>query len=101
MLQAAHDRAHEWLSKSEEQEILLRLNAAAAKLASSIRGELNADQATEVLIGKPGDLQRRRLDTEREMIRQALAQANGSVTHAARLFKPELSGTNLHYSLQT
>ena len=84
-VQAAYDRAHEWLSKSEEQEIILRLNEAAGKLASSIRGELSAEQATEVLLSKPSDLTQGRLDAEREMIRGALAQANGSVTHAARL----------------
>jgi tetratricopeptide (TPR) repeat protein len=91
-LQAAYDRAHEWLSKSEEQEILLRLSDAARKLASSVRGELSPEQATEVLLTKPGDLSQGRLDAEREMIRQALAQANGSVTHAARLLNLSYQG---------
>lgn len=85
VLQAAYDRAREWLSKSEEQEILLRLNEAASKLASSVRGELSAEQATEVLLSKPSDLQQAMLETEREMIRQALVRTNGSVTHAAQL----------------
>lgn len=84
-LQAAHDRAREWLSKSEEQEILVRLNNAAGKLVSSMRGELSAEQATEILLIKPGDLQQRLLQVEGETIRHALAQANGSVTHAASL----------------
>ncbi len=92
MLQAAYDRAREWLSKSEEQEILLRLNEAAGKLASSLRGELNAEQASEVLLSKPRDLQRKMLETERAMIRQALAQANGSVTHAASLLGMSYQG---------
>ena len=82
-LQAAYDRAHEWLSKSGKKEILTRLNEAAGKLASSVRGELSAEKATEILLTKPGCLQERVLDVEREMIKQALAQANGSVTHAA------------------
>jgi tetratricopeptide (TPR) repeat protein len=98
MLQAAYDRAREWLSKSEEQEILFRLSEAAGKLASSVRGELSAEQASEVLLSKPGDLQQGRLDTERDMIRQALAQANGSVTHAARLLG--LSYQGLSYIIQ-
>ena len=92
MLQAAYDRAREWLSKSEEQEILLRLNEAAGKLASSVRGELSAEQATEALLSKPKDLQQGVLDTEREMIRQALIKANGSVTHAARLLNMSYQG---------
>lgn len=98
-LQAAYDRAREWLSKSEEQEILLRLNEAAGKLASSVRGELSAEQATEVLLSKPSDLTQVRLDTEREMISQALAKANGSVTHAARLLS--LSYQGLSYIIQS
>jgi transcriptional regulator with GAF, ATPase, and Fis domain len=89
MLQAAYDRAREWLSKSEEKEILRRLNEAAVKFASSVRGELSgvlsAEQATEALLNKPQALQQKMMETEREMIRQALAQANGSITHAARL----------------
>jgi len=98
-LQAAYDRALEWLSKSEEQEILLRLSEAAVKLASSVRGELNAEQASEVLLSKPADLTKGRLDTEREMIRKALAQANGSVTHAAPLLS--LSYQALAYIIQS
>ncbi len=82
-MQAAYDRAHEWLSKSGNKEILFRLNEAAGKLASSVRGELSAEQATEIILSKPGSLQDRVLNVEREMITQALAQANGSVTHAA------------------
>lgn len=84
-LQAAYDRAREWLSKSEEREILLRLSAAAGKLASCVRGELSAEQATEVILSKPTALQQRMRDTEREVISQALAQANGRITHAAKL----------------
>jgi len=99
MLQAAYDRAREWLSKSEEQEILLRLNEAAGKLASSVRGELSAEEATEVLLSKPSDLQQVRLDTEREMIKQALARANGSITHAARSLR--LSYQGLAYIMQS
>jgi tetratricopeptide (TPR) repeat protein len=91
-LQAAYDRAYEWLSKSEEQETLLRLSEAAGKLASSVRGELSAEQATEVILTKPSDLSQARVDTEREMIRQALAQADGSVTHAARLLNLSYQG---------
>jgi tetratricopeptide (TPR) repeat protein len=82
-MQAAYDRAHEWLSRSGTKEILFRLNEAAGKLASSVRGELSAEKATEILLRKSGCLQERVLDVEREMIKQALAQANGSITHAA------------------
>ena len=84
-MQAAYDRAREWLSKSEEGETLRRLSEAAAKLASSVRGELSAEQATEALLNKPRALQNKLLETERSMISLALAQANGSITQASRL----------------
>jgi tetratricopeptide (TPR) repeat protein len=99
MLQAAYDRAREWLSKSEEQEILLRLNEAAGKLASSVRGELSPERATELLLSKPSDLQQKVLDVERDTIRQALKQANGSVTHAATLLGMSYQG--LGYIIQS
>ena len=99
MLQAAYDRAREWLSKSEEQEILFRLTEAAGKLASSVRGELGAEQASAVLLSNSSDLQQRMLETERQTIRQALAQANGSVTQAARVLG--LSYQGLCYIIET
>ncbi len=82
-LQAAYERAREWLSDSQSQEILSRLNTAAGKFVSSVR--LSAEDATEILLTKGVDFQTGILDAERDMIRKALAQANGSVTHAAIL----------------
>lgn len=84
-LQAAYNRAREWLSSSQSHEILLRLSEAAAKMASSVHGELTAEEATGILLTRPCDLQDRMLKYERSLIKQALAQANGSVTHAASL----------------
>lgn len=90
-LQAAYSRAHEWLSKSEEQEILLRLSGAAGKLVSAVlsdeTGALSAEQATEILLSlsQPCDLQKEMLKYEGQVIRQALTKANGSLTRAAAM----------------
>jgi tetratricopeptide (TPR) repeat protein len=97
-LQAAYERAREWLADSQSQEILSRLNAAAGKFVSSVRA-LSAEDATEILLSQNCDLQQRLLETERETIRQALAQANGGVTRAARLLGMTYQG--LAYVIQS
>ncbi len=84
-LQAAYERAREWLADSQSKEILSRLNTAAGKFVSSVRSELSADDATEILLTEGFDFEQKLLETEREMIGKALAQTNGRVTHAARL----------------
>lgn len=84
-LQAAYQQAREWLSSSQSQDIKLRLGDAAGKVAASVPRELSSAEATEILLIKPGDLQQIVSDVERETIRRALVQANGSVTHAASL----------------
>lgn len=80
-LAAAYRQAREWLSNAQDQEIKLRLGDAAGKLATSVSSE----EATAILLTKPCDLQEKMLKYEGAMIKQALAQANGSVTHAASL----------------
>jgi tetratricopeptide (TPR) repeat protein len=94
-LHAAYQQAREWLSDSQSQEVLLRLNDAAGKLATSLRGELSGEEATEILLTKACDLQDRVLKFEGTLIKQALAQTNGSVTRAAALLN--LSHQGLAY----
>jgi tetratricopeptide (TPR) repeat protein len=89
-LQAAYERAREWLSHSQSNEVLSRLNQAAGKFVSSVR--LSPEDATKILLTKGCAFQEGIQDAEREMIRQALAQANGSVTHAARLLRLSYQG---------
>ena len=84
-LQAAYQQAREWLADSQSLEVLSRLNAAAGKLAASVRRELSRDEAVHILLTKPCDLDQKLLEYEHELIKQALAQADGSVTHAAPL----------------
>jgi tetratricopeptide (TPR) repeat protein len=98
-LQAAYQQARDWLSTSQSQEVKLRLGDAAGKVAASVPGELSSEEATEMLLTKPGALQERKLTYERAMIKQALAEANGSVTHAASLLG--LSYQGLCYIIET
>jgi tetratricopeptide (TPR) repeat protein len=84
-LYAAYDRASEWLAKSQSQDILLRLNATARKVFANIRGELKPEVATETVFNTPCTFPLEVLKFEAGLIGQALAQANGSVTHAAHL----------------
>lgn len=98
-LHAAYQQAREWLVGSQDQDVLLRLNDAAGKLATILRGELSTEEATEILLTKACDLQDRMLKYERTLIRQALAQANGRVTHAASLLGMSYQG--LSYIIET
>ncbi len=84
-LQAAYQQAREWLADSQSREVLSRLSAASGKLAHSLRREMSRDEAVEVLLTKPLDLDQRLLKCEHETIKQALAQTDGSIVHAAPL----------------
>jgi transcriptional regulator with GAF, ATPase, and Fis domain len=92
ILYPAFDRASEWLAKSQGEDLLLRLNAAARKVFTIMRGELKAEEATEAVFNKPCNLQSEVLKFEGSLIRQALAQANGSVTRAAKLLSLSYQG---------
>jgi tetratricopeptide (TPR) repeat protein len=98
-LQAAYQQAREWLAGSQSQDMLLRVNDAAGKLATSLRGTLSGDEATEILLTKGFDFQGTMLAYERSMIKQALAQTNGRITHAASLLRLTYQG--LAYIIET
>jgi len=87
-LYVAYDRASDWLSKSQSQDILLRVNAAARKVIIRSRGELGGEESAaedpiEALFNKPVDLQSEVLKFEGRVIQRALGKANGSLTRAA------------------
>ncbi len=84
-LQAAYQQAREWLTDSQSREVLSRLSAAGGKLADSLCREMSRDDAVDMLLPKPLDLDQRLLECEHETIKQALAQTDGSVVHAAPL----------------
>ncbi len=64
-LQAAYQQARDWLSTSQSPEIKLRLGDAAGKFAASVHGELTSDEATEVLLTKPGRLAGKDIEVRR------------------------------------
>ena len=108
-LYAAYDRASEWLAKSQSQDLLLRVNAAARKVISKLHGEAggepaaaeeaNAEGSNEVLLNKPCDLQQEVWKFEGGLIREALAKASGSLTRAAALLS--MSYQALAYILES
>jgi len=91
-LQAAYQQAYEWLADSQSLDVLSRLNAAAKKLAASVRKELSRDEAVDVLLYKPLDLDQRLLECEHDTIKQALIQSDGKVSHAAKLVGKSYQG---------
>ncbi len=91
-LQAAYQQAREWLADSQSREVLSRLSAAGGKLADSLCKEMSRDEAVDVLLPKPLDLDQRLLECEHETIKQALEQTDGSVVHAAPLIGRSYQG---------
>jgi hypothetical protein len=93
-----YDRATEWLAKSQSQEVFLRVVAASKKIRVKVRGELNAEDATETILNTTRDLQQEMLKHEGMMIKEALTRADGSLTRAASLLT--LSYQALAYILE-
>lgn len=99
VLHAAYQQAHEWLADSQSQQLLTRVNDAARKLASSVGGKLNREDAIDVLLRKPGTLESKVLEYENALIKRALIESNGAVTHAATLLGTTYQG--LAYIIET
>ena len=85
MLQAAYRQAREWLANSQSPDIKLRLADVAARVVASINTDMSADEATEILLTEPGGLRAQLEKHERVVIKRALAEVGGRVTHAASL----------------
>jgi tetratricopeptide (TPR) repeat protein len=120
-LYAAYDRASDWLAKSQSQDLLVRVNAAARKVFSNLQGELRggqnestgqpafvtdgdialatSEETFEALLNKPCHLPTEVLKFEGGLIRRALAKANGSLTRAAALLS--MSYQALAYILES
>ena len=84
-LQAGYRQAREWLANSQSPDIKLRLADVAGRVVASIQTELSTDEATEILLTEPGGLRAQLEKHERVVIKRALAEVNGRVTHAASL----------------
>ena len=83
MLAGAYEQAAEWLMGTQSHVLLLRFKAAGNKLAARLRTDVNTT-ATEALL-EHRNLKETLLAVERQLIRKALAEANGRVTYAAPL----------------
>jgi len=92
VLWAAYENADQWLEKSQGQDVLTRLNAAARKVFARLHARDTGAQDTGVLFNKPCDLQKEVLKYEAALISRALAKVSGSVTHAAALLGMSYQG---------
>jgi transcriptional regulator with GAF, ATPase, and Fis domain len=99
ILHAAYQKAHEWLADSQSQQLLIRVNDAARKLALRVCEKVSKEDAIDVLLKKPGGLESKILEYENALIKQALIQSNGAVTHAASLLGMTYQG--LAYVIET
>jgi hypothetical protein len=86
-LQAAYRQAREWLANSQSPDIKLRLADVAGRVVASIYTELSTDEATEILLTEPGGLRAQLEKHEGVVIKRALDEVNGRVTHAASLLE--------------
>lgn len=87
VLRAAYRQAREWLANSQSPDIKLRLADVACRVLDSINTELSADEATEILLTEPGGLRAQLEKHERVVIKRALDEVDGRVTHAASLLE--------------
>ena len=83
MMSGAYEQAVEWLKEAQSYGLLLRFKAAGSKLAARLRMDRKTSP-TETLL-KRKKCKEELLQIEEERIRKALAETNGSVTHAAPL----------------
>ncbi len=83
LLLSAYDKASEWLEGVQSAGLLARLNQAARKVIARLQSEIRPEGADVIFKGLyfPDEV----LKFERGLIRAALAEVNGSVTHAAGL----------------
>jgi tetratricopeptide (TPR) repeat protein len=98
IIQAAYRQARQWLANSQSPDTKLRLADVTDKVIASIQTELTSDDATEILFTGSGGLQAQLDKYEGVIIKRALVQAGGKVTHAASLL--ELRYQSLAYKIE-
>lgn len=81
-LSDAYEKAGEWLSTCQSQELWFRFKVAGKKVVRGLRRE--SQDTTGILFNKPCHMPKEVLQFERRLISQALATASGRVTHAAK-----------------
>jgi tetratricopeptide (TPR) repeat protein len=81
-LSQAYEQAGEWLSTCQSQELWFRFKLAGKKVVRGLRSW--SQDAIGIPFNKPCHMPKELLQFERRLISQALATANGRVTHAAK-----------------
>ncbi len=98
VLLAAYDNASEWLADCQSVGLSKRLNRAARKVIARLRSEEKPEKA-EALFNRGCSLPKEILKFEHGLIKNTLAQVNGSVTHAAKLLG--VSYQRLAYTIES
>jgi tetratricopeptide (TPR) repeat protein len=94
-MQTAYQRAYSWLTDTQDKKTLSRLLEAANTLMDVRR---NKKVENVNLLRSENRLTERVQSYERQLIRQALKEAKGSITHAARLLG--ITHQRLNYLIQ-
>lgn len=81
-LSHAYEQAGEWLSTCQSQDLWHRFKVAGKKVMRGLRGE--TQDAGGSLFNQPCEMSKAVLQFERRLISQALAAANGRISHAAK-----------------
>ena len=80
-LSHAYEQAGEWLSTCQSQELWHRFKVAGKKVVRGLRSE---SEDAGNLFNEPCHMETKVLEFEKRLISQALATANGRITHAAK-----------------
>lgn len=96
-LSHAYEQAGEWLSTCQSQELWFRFKVAGKKVVRGLRK--GSQDASGILFNKPCHMPKEVLQFEQRLISQALATANGRVTHAAKWLG--IGRQRLAYIIQT
>src|SRR6185503_10602878 len=94
-LSHAYEQAGEWLSTCQSRDLWLRFKVAGKKV---VRG-LRSDSEDAGLFNEPCNMETKVLEFERRLISQALATANGRITHAAKWL--QIGRQKLAYIIET
>ena len=95
-LSHAYEQAGEWLSTCQSQELFHRFKVAGKKVVRRLRSE---SEEAGILFNEPCQMEAKVLEFDKRLISQALATANGRITHAAKWL--DIGRQKLAYIIET
>lgn len=95
-LSHAYEQAGEWLSTCQSQDLWHRFKIAGKKVVRGLRSE---SEDAGNLFNEPCHMETKVLEFEKRLISQALATANGRITHAAKWL--DINRQKLAYIIDT